>query len=286
MARARDRCGLAARLISCCCSRAYRGADELRDPHSRRACAQTTGRRLVRATPVAQESSDFWPGVKAAGRPPPVRPALEPQAESSDESTPAVSSFAEVFMEGPCAASAAQGPRGPAPPTFVRQILSEGAPSGAAPRFPLCTLCLSASELKRVLPCVAGAQWWGQPLEWGRRPFFTPATPVCRAFLESSGRSERVLGPIFRRLIRIRGNALGAVESPPEASGDIDASVAAVSSAMPGGLKASELKSVWPGYVSGHPKSAARSLCSKCSWVADAGPHVLEPLGVLSGMAA
>ena len=195
-----------------------------------------------------------------------------------------MAAFVNKFASSPRAGAPGAAAPVLSPPSFVRQISSTGAPSAGAPCFPLFTLGLSASELQRVLPFVNRAQWRGRPLQLGRRPFDTAASPVRRAFFEPFLAARHFLGPIFRPLVRIRGAASGALESPPEIWGDIRTSVATARRAMPGWLSAPESKSALSEYAKGLPDSGAHSSRSAPSWIADEGPDVLGLLGVLPGM--
>ena len=56
--------------------RAYNGSDVARDEYGRRQSTRASARRSVRVAPGVPDSSDQWPGVKAAGRPAPVLPAV------------------------------------------------------------------------------------------------------------------------------------------------------------------------------------------------------------------
>ena len=118
----------------------------------------------------------------------------------------------------------------------------------------------------------------------GRRPFDTAASPAWCAFFESFAAARHFLGPIFRRLVRIRGAASGALESPPETWGDIRTSVATAWRATPGRLSAPESKAALSEYANGLPDSGIYSLRSAPSWIADEGSDVLALHGVLPGM--
>ena len=92
------------------------------------------------------------------------------------------------------------------------------------------------------------------------------------------------MGPAFRRLLRIRVGALEATEVSPCSKGYTDPGMPTVRLASSSGLEASELKTVLAGYVDDSPDSVVRYLRSNPSWIAGAGPHVVEPFRVLSEM--
>ena len=71
----------------------------------------------------------------------------------------------------------------------------------------------------------------------------------------------------------------------PSRSGDVDSGVAIVALTLPSGLEASELKPALADYVDDLPDTAVRSLSTDPTWVTAAGLEVVEPFGVLSGMA-
>lgn len=122
--------------------RTYRGADEFRDPRDGRESAPTTARRLVRGSSNVEGPSDLRPGKKVSERSLSAHPVSELQAEPSDEPAPEVAVSVKKFANGPRAGSPSVAARVSSPTSFERQILSTGAPSAGAPRFPLRTLPL------------------------------------------------------------------------------------------------------------------------------------------------
>ena len=105
-------------------ARAHHGSDEIRGPHERRASSRAAARRLARGAPGVEESSDHWPGSRAAGRPARVAPAYDPQAEPYGESGQDVVSFAARFDGDLSAPPAVLMSRILEHPLFVAQIFS------------------------------------------------------------------------------------------------------------------------------------------------------------------
>ena len=120
----------------------------------------------------------------------------------------------------------------------MAQILSGGAPPVAVPRFPLRVLGMLPSELLRVMSRVAPPQWRNVVFEMGCRPFDSQPAPAWRAFFGVFAQLERLVSAVFCRLFRIRGGACGVMDVSPNNSGDVDASGATVTLAMPPGLEA------------------------------------------------
>ena len=83
------------------------------------------------------------------------------------------------------------------------------------------------------------------------------------------------MGPAFRGLLRIRGGILGVMNVSPNSKGDGGASAATVMLATSSGLKAPELKTALADFAGDLPESAARSIRSDPSWVAEEGPRVV-----------
>ena len=108
-------------------------------------------------------------------------------------------------------------------------------PRNFVPRFPLCVLGLSPSELERDLSHVAPPQCWDRVSEMGRRPFDAQASPASQVLFEVFAPLERLVG-----LLRIRGGALGLLDGSPNNSGGVDTSEVTVTKAMSSGLQAAE----------------------------------------------
>ena len=68
--------------------RAIRGWGVVRDEYEERKSARVSVRRNVRGAPGAPDSSDQWPGVKAAGRPARVPPAAVAVATVATSTSP------------------------------------------------------------------------------------------------------------------------------------------------------------------------------------------------------
>ena len=76
------------------------------------------------------------------------------------------------------------------------------------------------------------------------RSFDSAASPAWRAFFGAFAPLGRLMGPVSRKLMRVRGGPLGALDVSPDKSGDTDTSVVTATKAMSPGLQAAELKAV------------------------------------------
>ena len=78
---------------------------------------------------------------------------------------------------------------------------------------------------------------------------------------------------------------MGVTDVSPSSSGDVDSSVETVAVATSSGQGASELGTASADSTEDLPSAVACSLYGNPSWVAEAGPHFMEPVGVLSDVA-
>ena len=102
--------------------RAYLGSAVARDGYGARKSTRVSARRLVRRAPGVPDSSDQWPGVKAAGRPARVPPAEESQAEPCGNTGRPVVTLAARFGGVPEAPPGAVVPRAQEYPSCVADI--------------------------------------------------------------------------------------------------------------------------------------------------------------------
>ena len=73
-----------------------------------------------------------------------------------------------------------------------------------------------------------------------RRPSDSAASPVWRAGFEVFAPLERLVGPVIRRLLRIRVGSSGALGVSPDKSGDVDTIAATFAKATSSGLLSAE----------------------------------------------
>ena len=154
--------------------------------------------------------SDQSPSVKAAGRPSRVLPAVyADQSDPCGDADQSVVARAAPFGGAPEAPPGVVAPRAQGCPPRVADVLSVGPSPPGVPRFPLCALGMSPSELERVSPHVEPQRRRGESFEMGRRPCDSRLFPAWRALSEVFAPLERLVGPASRRLLRISGGALG-----------------------------------------------------------------------------
>ena len=90
---------------------------------------------------------------------------------------------------------------------------------------------------------------------------------------------ERLLVPVHRLLLRIRGADLGVPSREPAVGSPVEECLNTVALAIP-----EELGSAMRQFVEDLPDSVAKTACSVPEWVASTGPGVLDPLGAISSM--
>ena len=190
--------------------RTCRGAGNSRTPHGQRESVRTTARRMARGSPKCETSVDYWPGGEVLGRQPVVQSAGGPQAEPSDaELAPKarVRASTEKASSAPqCVASRLQG------------CTEDVYPS--APDFPLRAFGLPRDCARLESKEMEPAPWWDVESECGHGRCDTRYSAAWHSF-DTFAPSERVLGLVYRLLLRAREGQLGvipAVESNPGAA--------------------------------------------------------------------
>ena len=124
----------------------------------------------------------------------------------------------------------------------------------------------------------------GQPFRLGRRPVDTFAPSSRRACFEPTVPLARILGPVFRQLLRNRGSALGAPSSGARSEEARGLSLASAVRAIPEGPDAAGLGSVLCEYANDLPGQVVSALRRTPESVAKGGRVILEPPGLLSGI--
>ena len=146
-------------------TRATRNSDEVRYPWSKSESVRATARRVVRRSPVAPKSADYWPGEKAKSRPDVPSPEGEPCGEPGEvclsvallqsDPPPHVrdEKWAEAFYS---------------PPASEPHRLAGG--SGSEPRYPLCVWGVSQDTLRDLYGASDASSWRGEPFRNGSCP--------------------------------------------------------------------------------------------------------------------
>ena len=279
--------------------RACHGPDISRVPHSLRQSAKETARRAICGSPGCEALRDFWPGTTELKRPPSERNAAQPQAEPSELMSDRVAepdaylglrgNWKPGLSEGEVCPHASKGDSGqyatdpPMPVERRFRGLAE-APVPPAKGFPLCAMGLLRGGAVLVSDEMEPAPWRDLEFEMRCRRYGAQYLAVWHALFELFVLIERVLRPAYRLLLRERASAIRQDNGVEIGPGATRVTLEAALKVIPCLASAEEMGSLMRAYVVEVPGALIRAIGLRPALLGRAGPGVVGPLGVLSGM--